>query len=77
MGNTRGEEYGVIDSGLWVGYVTRDALTRNARSICVHWGVYRTSFRADLIGQNSLLFMWYTPNGGWQIEEWVEHSCGE
>jgi hypothetical protein len=77
MSDTLGMEYGVIDSGLWVGCVKRDALTGNARSICTHWCVYRTAFRADLIGRNVMILMWYTRDGGWRIEEWARHSCGE
>jgi hypothetical protein len=77
MGDTRGVEYGVIDSGLWVGGVRRDARTGNARSVCPHWCVYRTAFRADLIGRDVLLFMWYTQDEGWRIEERDRHSCEE
>jgi len=77
MRYTRGMEYSVTDHGVWVGYVKRDALTRNAPAVCTHWCVYQTAFRADLIGRDSILFMWYTTGGEWQIEEWAKHNCRE
>lgn len=69
-------EYGVIEAGVWVGCVKRDAVTGNARSICPHWCVYRAAFRADLLSGNSMLHMWYTLNDGWRVEEWAKHDCG-
>jgi hypothetical protein len=77
MSDTVELEYGIIDAGVWVGCVWRDAVTGNAQSICTHWCVYPTAFRADLLGKNSMLLMWYTRNDGWRIEEWAKHSCGE